>query len=121
MRMLLVGLTSKINLLLADFDPAAHHIVAQPFMLRAEVDGQVRGHTLDYLWDADDGPVVVDVVRAQRAIHSSVAYLCAGRERLSNRWAGPIGLSVGRRGAVGERALSCGLSPRMVAQPGRAT
>jgi hypothetical protein len=65
------------NLLLADFDPAVHHIVAQPFMLRAEVDGQVRRHTLDYLWDADDGPVVVDVVRAERAIQSSVAYLRA--------------------------------------------
>lgn len=65
------------NLLLADFDPALHHIVAQRFMLRAEVDGQVRRHTLDYLRDADDEPVVVDVVRAERAIQSSVAYLCA--------------------------------------------
>ena len=46
-------------------------------MLRAEVDGQVRKLTLDYLWDSDDGPFVVDVVRAERAIQSSVAYLCA--------------------------------------------
>ena len=70
------------NLLLADFDPAAHHIVAQRFMLRAEVDGQVRKHTLDYLWDSDDGPFVGDVVRAERAIQSSVAYLCAWTQEI---------------------------------------
>lgn len=35
------------NLLLADFDSTVHHIVAQPFSLRAEVDGQFRRHVPD--------------------------------------------------------------------------
>jgi hypothetical protein len=65
------------NLLLADFDPAVYHIVAQPFMLSAEVDRKVRRHILDYLWDTDDGPVVVDVVRAERAVQPSIVHLCA--------------------------------------------
>ena len=65
------------NLLLADFDPTVHPIVAQPFLLSAEVDGQVRRHILDYLWDTDEGPVVVDVVRAERTIQPSVVLLCA--------------------------------------------
>jgi len=45
------------NLLLADFGPTVHRIVAQPFSLRAEVCGQVRRHVPDYLWDTDGGPV----------------------------------------------------------------
>jgi hypothetical protein len=65
------------NLLLADFDPAVHHIVAQPFSLRAEVCGQIRRHVPDYLWDTDDGPVVVDVVRAERMAHPKIVLLCA--------------------------------------------
>jgi len=51
------------NLLLADFDPTVHHIVAQPFQSSGTVDNQERRHIPDYLWDSDDGPVVVDVVR----------------------------------------------------------
>ena len=39
------------NLILADFDATVHHIVAQPFRLSADVDGQKRSHILDYLWD----------------------------------------------------------------------
>lgn len=35
------------NLILADFDPTVHHIVAQPFQLTANVDGQERRHILD--------------------------------------------------------------------------
>lgn len=54
------------NLILADFDVTVHRIVAQPFRLTAEVDGQERRHILDYLWDSDEGPVVVDVVRSER-------------------------------------------------------
>jgi hypothetical protein len=65
------------NLLLADFDPAVHHIVAQPFSLRAEMDGQMRRHIPDYLWGGDDGPVVVDVVRAERMAHPKIVSLCA--------------------------------------------
>lgn len=64
-------------MLLADFDPAVHHIAAQTFSLRAEVDGQIRRHVPDYLWDIDDGPVVVDVVRVERAAHPKIVSLCA--------------------------------------------
>ena len=53
------------NLVLADFDPTVHHIAAQPFRLSATVDNQERRHIPDYLWDSDDGPVVVDVVRTE--------------------------------------------------------
>jgi hypothetical protein len=65
------------NLLLADFDPTVHHIVAQPFSLRAEVRGQTRRHIPDYLWDTDDGPAVVDVVRAERMVQPKIVLLCA--------------------------------------------
>jgi hypothetical protein len=65
------------NLLLADFDPAVHHIVAQPFALRAQVNGQLRNHILDYPLDSDDGPVVVDVVRGERTGQPKIALLCA--------------------------------------------
>jgi hypothetical protein len=65
------------NLLLADFDCAVHRIVAQPFALRAEVDGQMRRHIPDYLWGSDDGPVVVDVVRTERMAQPKIVWLCA--------------------------------------------
>ena len=65
------------DLLLADFDSQVRQIVAQPFMFRAEVQGQVRKHIVDYLWGTDDGPVVVDVVRAERMSHPGIALLCA--------------------------------------------
>jgi hypothetical protein len=54
-----------------------HRIVAQPFSLRAEVDGQMRRHIPDYLWGSDDGPVVVDVVRAERMTQPKIVLLCA--------------------------------------------
>jgi hypothetical protein len=65
------------NLMLADFDSKVRRIVAQPFMFRAEVQGQVRRHIVDYLLGTDDGPVVVDVVRTQRMEHPGIALLCA--------------------------------------------
>lgn len=53
------------RLLLADFDRSVKHIVAQPFMLRSQVDDSVRRHIPDYLLLTDDGPVVVDVKPAR--------------------------------------------------------
>jgi hypothetical protein len=70
------------NLLLADFDPAVGHVVAQPFLMRAEVDGQARKHIPDYLWDSDSGPVLVDVVRGERMIEPKVALLCGWTRRI---------------------------------------
>lgn len=86
------------NLLLADFDATVRHIVAQPFMLQAEVDGKARRHILDYLWDSDDGPVVVDVVRAERLANPKVAKLC--------EWTRVI-------------VESCGWTYLIVSEPGR--
>ena len=49
------------RLLFADFDPAVRHIVAQPFLLKAVLEGKVRKHVPDYLLITGQGPVVVDV------------------------------------------------------------
>jgi hypothetical protein len=62
--------------LFADFDQTIHRIAAQPFSLLAEVNGEMRRHVPDYLWDTDDGPVVVDVVRAERMVHPRIVLLC---------------------------------------------
>jgi hypothetical protein len=70
------------NLLLADFDPTVRRIVAQPFILRANVDGQLRRHIPDYLWDTEVGPVVVDVVRYDRMQHPRIMLLCRWTRRV---------------------------------------
>lgn len=70
------------NLLLADFDPAVRQIVAQPFLLRAEVGGRLCRHIPDYLLDTGDGPVVVDVVRRERMIQPEIVLLCAWTRRI---------------------------------------
>jgi hypothetical protein len=48
-------------------------IVAQPFLLRAEVDGVIRRHVPDYLLMTDAGPVVVDVKPRHRLDRPEVA------------------------------------------------
>lgn len=65
------------NLLLADFDPAVRQIVAQPFLLTAEVNGQLFIHIPDYLLGTDREPVVVDVVRGERMVKPEIMFLCA--------------------------------------------
>lgn len=47
------------RLLLADFDASVRHIMAQPFLLRAEVDGELRRHVPDYLLFTETDVVVV--------------------------------------------------------------
>jgi hypothetical protein len=49
------------RLLLADFDPDVTHIVAQPFLMRAKVDGVRRRHIPDYFLMTCKGPIVVNV------------------------------------------------------------
>ncbi|WP_406140985.1 TnsA-like heteromeric transposase endonuclease subunit [Streptomyces sp. NBC_01089] len=49
------------RLLFADFARDVRHVVAQPFLLKAEVEGQLRRHIPDFLLMTDGGPVVVDV------------------------------------------------------------
>lgn len=57
---------NSARLLMADFDRSVSKIVAQPFLLRARVDGKVRRHIPDYWLLTDNGPVVVDVKPAAR-------------------------------------------------------
>jgi hypothetical protein len=70
-------------LLLADFDPAVSGIVAQPFLLRAEVDGQTRRHIPDFLLETADGPVVIDVVRTTRLSNARIIQLLSWTEQLA--------------------------------------
>lgn len=49
------------RLLYADFDPCVNRIVAQPFLLTTEIDGQTRRHIPDFFLITDTGAVVVDV------------------------------------------------------------
>jgi hypothetical protein len=62
------------RLLFADFDPAVHHIVAQPFLLQAEVAGVVRKHIPDYLLLTETGPIVVDVKPRHRVARPDNAF-----------------------------------------------
>lgn len=62
------------RLLFADFDPVVHGIVAQPFLLKAEVEGQVRKHIPDFLLLTGHGPVVVDVKPRRRLSDPVVAF-----------------------------------------------
>lgn len=50
----------------ADFDRSVNHIVAQPFLLRTEINGKFRRHVPDYLLFTEHCPIVVDVKRAPR-------------------------------------------------------
>lgn len=54
------------RLLRADFDPDVRHIIAQPFLLRARVDGKLRRHVPDYLEFRSTGLTVVNVKPADR-------------------------------------------------------
>lgn len=74
-------------MLLADFDTTVSGIVAQPFLLQAEVDGQTRRHIPDFLLETPDGPVVVDVVRTARLDHERIIQLCSWTEQLADNQA----------------------------------
>lgn len=62
------------RLLYADHDRSVRHIVAQPFLLKAEVSGAVRRHIPDYLLLTDRGPVVVDVKPRHRMLGQSTVF-----------------------------------------------
>jgi hypothetical protein len=49
------------RLIFAGFDRVVHRILAQPFLLKADVAGRIRKHIPDYLLVTDHDPVVVDV------------------------------------------------------------
>ncbi|MEU6118263.1 TnsA-like heteromeric transposase endonuclease subunit [Streptomyces sp. NPDC047117] len=68
------------RLLFADFAPEVRQIIAQPFLLKAEVQGKLRRHIPDYLLLTDDGPVVVDVKPRHRLERPEVAFTFAWTE-----------------------------------------
>ncbi|MFI8931560.1 TnsA-like heteromeric transposase endonuclease subunit [Streptomyces sp. NPDC053474] len=74
------------RLLYADFDRDVTAIVAQPFLLRAEVDGALRRHIPDYLMATTAGPMVVDVKPRHRAARPEHAFTFAwAREAVESR------------------------------------
>jgi hypothetical protein len=64
------------RLLYADFDPSVGSISAQPFLLKAEVAGQLRRHVPDLLLMTDSGPIVVDV-KPRRFLSKKTAFTLA--------------------------------------------
>ncbi len=74
------------RLLYADFDRDVTAIVAQPFLLRAEVGGVLRRHIPDYLLATAAGPLVVDVKPRHRAAKPEHAFTFAWtREAVESR------------------------------------
>lgn len=74
------------RLLYADFDRDVTAIVAQPFLLRAKVDGLLRRHIPDYLMATTAGPLVVDVKPRHRAAKPEHAFTFAWtREAVESR------------------------------------
>lgn len=63
------------NLLAADFDQRISRIVAQPFLMTAEVDGVGRRHVPDFLLLTGSGPLVVDVKPASKLAKDEVAFV----------------------------------------------
>ncbi len=61
------------RLLYADFDPGVNRIVAQPFLLSTEINGQMRRHVPDFLLISDTGVVVVDVIPQHRLADPKVS------------------------------------------------
>lgn len=61
------------RLLYADFDPSVNRIVAQPFLLTSEINGQARRHIPDFLLITDTGAVVVDVKPQHRLADPKVS------------------------------------------------
>jgi hypothetical protein len=70
------------RLLFADFDASVRHIVAQPFLLRAEVDGELRRHVPDYLLFTETDVVVVDVKPRHRVVRPENAVTFAWTKRV---------------------------------------
>jgi hypothetical protein len=65
------------RLLFADLDVSVRHIVAQPFLLKADIARMIRKHIPDYLLLTGTGPVVVDVKPRHRADRPQNAFTFA--------------------------------------------
>ncbi|CAL9517860.1 hypothetical protein SUDANB145_03754 [Streptomyces sp. enrichment culture] len=100
------------RLLLADFVPSVRHIVAQPFLLKARVQGTVRKHIPDYLLLTRAGPLVVDVKPSRRLENPEVSFTFAWeRQVVQDRGWGYQVLSEPESAFVGERAVPRRIPP----------
>ncbi|MFD4631622.1 TnsA-like heteromeric transposase endonuclease subunit [Streptomyces sp. NPDC058284] len=70
------------RLLFDDFAPSVRRILAQPFLLKADVEGKWRKHIPDYLLITGDGPVVVDVKPRHRVTKPEVTFTFAWTRRV---------------------------------------
>jgi hypothetical protein len=70
------------RLLFADFDTSVSRIIAQPFLLTAQVEGSVRRHVPDFLLLSPDGPTVVDVKPRSRLSKPEVSFTLAWTKKL---------------------------------------
>jgi hypothetical protein len=70
------------RLIFADFDRSVQRILAQPFLLKAKVDGKIRKHIPDYFLTTDHGPVVIDIKPQHLLDKPTVAYTFAWTRRL---------------------------------------
>ena len=61
----------------ADFDTSVKRIIAQPFLLSAQVDGAVRRHVPDFLLLSDTGLTVVDVKPRLQLTKPTVSFTLA--------------------------------------------
>ncbi len=70
------------RLIYADFDSNVTSIVAQPFMIKAQIDGMLRRRIPDFLLLGSAGPVVVDVKPLARTNVAKVAHSLAWTREL---------------------------------------
>jgi len=70
------------RVIFADFDREVHRILAQPFLLKAKIDGKIRKHIPDYFLATGHGPVVVDVKPGRLLAKPKVAYTFEWTRRL---------------------------------------
>ena len=85
------------RLIYADFDPKVTSIVAQPFLIEAEVDGKMRRRIPDYLLLTSTGPVVVDVKPLARTTAPKVTYSLKWTRVPSRSWGGATKCGQSRR------------------------
>jgi hypothetical protein len=72
------------RLLYADFDTHVNRIVAQPFLLTTELNGQARRHIPDFLLITDTGALVVDVKPRHRLADPKVSSTFAWTRTVMN-------------------------------------
>jgi hypothetical protein len=83
------------RLLFADFDTSVKRIIAQPFLLSAQVEAAVRRHVPDFLLLLDTGPIIVDVKPRLQLSKPKVSFTLA--------WAKDVGELHGWRGRGHDR------------------